>query len=123
MMLTLVRTLKGRINKMKTKKEQMYEQRIEKLKELKGEREYQLNLLNSEMDTQKKHFETLINQLKKQVKIQKDYLEIAKKMQERYSKQMQNKKGELGYYYEEGAIYSLENIIASLEEILEKNAN
>ena len=122
MVLTLVRTLKGRINKMKTKKEEKYEQEIKKLKELKAGKEHQLNLLNSEMDTQKKHWEALINQLKNQVKIQKAYLDMAKEMQERYSKQMQVKYGELGYYYEEGAIYRLENIIASLEEILEKNA-
>ena len=108
---------------MKTKKEEMYEQKIEKLKWLKAERENQLNLLSSEMDTKKKHWEALINQLKKQVKIQKAYLDMAKGMQERYSKQMQVKYGELGYYYEQGAIDRLENIIASLEEILEKNAD
>lgn len=108
---------------MKTKKEEMYEQKIEKLKELKAEKEHQLNQLNSEMDAQKKHWETLINQLKNQVKIQKAYLDIAKGMQERYSKQMQTKRGELGYYYEQGAIERLENIVASLEEILEKNAD
>ena len=123
MVLTLVRTLKGRINKMNKTKEEMYEQKIEKLKGLKAERENQLNLLSSEMDTQKKHWEALINQLKKQVKIQKAYLDMAKGMQERYSKQMQAKYGELGYYYEQGAIDRLENIIASLEEILEKNAD
>lgn len=63
---------------MKTKKEQMYEQRIEKLKGLEAEKEHQFNLLNSEMDTQKKHFEALINQLKSQIKNQKAYLEMAK---------------------------------------------
>lgn len=115
--------LKGRINKMKTKKEEKYEQEIKKLKELKAGKEHQLNLLNSEMDTQKKHWEALINQLEKQVKIQKAYLDMAKGMQERYSKQMQVKYGELGYYYEQGAIDRLENIIASLEEILEKNVD
>ena len=108
---------------MKTKKEEKYEQEIKKLKELKAEKEHQLNLLSSEMDTQKKHWEALINQLKNQVKIQKAYLDMAKGMQERYSKQMQVKYDELGYYYEQGAIDRLENIIASLEEILEKNAD
>lgn len=108
---------------MKTKKEEMYEQKIEKLKGLKAEREHQLNQLNSEIETQKKHWEALINQLKNQVKIQKAYLDIANGMQERYSKQMQTKRGELGYCYEQGAIERLENIIASLEEILEKNAD
>ena len=123
MVLTLVRTLKGRTNKMKTKKEEIYEQKIEKLKGLKAEREHQLNQLNSEMDAQKKHWETLINQLKYQIKNQKTYLEIAKNWQERYSKQMQTKRGEIGFYYEQGAIERLENIVASLEEILEKNAD
>ena len=59
----------------------------------------------------------------KEVESGMSILDIAKGMQERYSKQMQVKYGELGYYYEEGAIYRLENIIASLEEILEKNAD
>ena len=123
MVLTLVCTLKGRINKMKTKKEEKYEQEIKKLKGLKAEKEHQLNQLSSEMDAQKKHWEALINQLKNQVKIQKAYLDMANGMQERYSKQMQTKRGELGYYYEQGAIERLENIVASLEEILEKNAD
>lgn len=118
-----MRTLKGRINKMKTTKEEKYEQEIKKLKGLKVEKEYQLNQLSSEIDAKKKHWEALINQLKNQVKIQKAYLDIANGMQERYSKQMQTKRGELGYYYEQGSIERLENIIASLEEILEKNAD
>lgn len=108
---------------MKKTKEEMQQQKIEKLKELKAEKEHQLNQLNSEMDAQKKHWETLINQLKDQIKNQKTYLEIAKNWQERYSKQMQTKRGEIGFYYEQGAIERLECVIDSLEEILERNAN